>query len=73
MQAVVDDTAAIYVTDLLPTEERNYRARFYFDPNSVEMAEEDNLILFEGLNRDGLKVTTSSVYTYPPTGKRCVN
>jgi hypothetical protein len=35
MQAVIDDTNLIYVTDDTPTAEPRYRARFYFHPNSL--------------------------------------
>jgi len=38
MQAVLDDTAAIFLTDDTPNLETRYRVRFYFDPNSISMA-----------------------------------
>jgi hypothetical protein len=38
LQAVINSNTAIYVTDDLPNAERRYRARFYFDPNSITMA-----------------------------------
>jgi hypothetical protein len=37
MQAVLDDNDSIYVTDNTPNAEPRYRARFYFDPNSIPM------------------------------------
>jgi len=37
MQAVIDDVNTIYVTDDTPNAEPRYRARFYFDPNSIPM------------------------------------
>ncbi|MEA3439771.1 MAG: RHS repeat-associated core domain-containing protein, partial [Chloroflexota bacterium] len=49
MQAVIDDNNAIYVTDDTPNGETEYVARFYFDPNSISMAEGDNHTLFYGL------------------------
>jgi hypothetical protein len=48
MQAVIDDTTAIYVTDDSPNLEARYRARFLFDPNSVVMASGDNFSFFFG-------------------------
>ncbi len=42
LQAVVDDTNIIYVTDDSPSSEPRYRARFYFDPNSIVMASGDS-------------------------------
>jgi YD repeat-containing protein len=41
MQAVVDDTTAIYVRDDTPASETRYRFRFHFDPNSITMANGD--------------------------------
>ncbi|MBN8595701.1 MAG: S8 family serine peptidase [Anaerolineae bacterium] len=38
LQAVVNDNTALYVTDDQPSAEKRYRARFYFDPNSITMA-----------------------------------
>ena len=41
MQVTIDgatSTTARYVTDSTPTYESRYRARFYFDPNSITMA-----------------------------------
>jgi predicted outer membrane repeat protein len=48
MQAVIDDTTAIYVTDDTPNAEPRYRMRFYFDPNSLTMANGDSHIIFRG-------------------------
>jgi len=39
LQAVVDDTAGIYVQDDSPRAENRYRARFYFDPNGFDPGE----------------------------------
>jgi len=38
LQAVIDDNNAIYVTDETPNAEPRYRARFYFDPNTILMS-----------------------------------
>ena len=48
MQLVVDDTVAIYVTDELPSAESRYRARFYFDPNSIMMTDGLDFYLLTG-------------------------
>ncbi len=46
LQVVIDDTNAIYVTDDTPSAEPRYRARFYFDPNSISMVSGDNHYIF---------------------------
>lgn len=48
LQAVIDDNNAIYVTDDSPNAETRYRARFYFDPNSITMASNDAHYIFYG-------------------------
>ncbi|HZJ24014.1 MAG TPA: hypothetical protein VFD54_11935, partial [Anaerolineales bacterium] len=48
MQAVIDDNNTIYVTDDNPNAEPTYRARFYFDPNSITMASNDAHFIFKG-------------------------
>jgi uncharacterized protein YjiK len=48
MQAVIDDNNAMYVTDDTPNAEPRYRARFYFDPNSVAMAGNNTHFIFRG-------------------------
>lgn len=48
MQAVIDDTNTIYVTDDQPNAESHYRARFYFDPNSILMTSGDTHFIFKG-------------------------
>lgn len=53
MQAVINDNTGIYVTDDSPTLETRYRARFYFDPNTIIMANNDALYLFYGITSDG--------------------
>ena len=39
LQALVDDTGALYVQDDTPSGENRYRARFYFDPNGFDPGE----------------------------------
>jgi len=48
LQAVIDDNNAIYVTDNTPNAEPRYRVRFYFDPNSIVMADKDAFYLLYG-------------------------
>ncbi|HLO14164.1 MAG TPA: hypothetical protein VK206_05005, partial [Anaerolineales bacterium] len=48
MQAVINDTATMYVTDETPNAEPRYRARFYFDPNSITMASGEAHFIFKG-------------------------
>lgn len=49
LQTVIDDNKAIYVTDETPDAESRYRARFYFDPNSISMASGNAHFVFNGL------------------------
>lgn len=49
LQAVVNDETAMYVSDDSPNAEPRYRVRFYFDPNSIAMANGDAHILFRGI------------------------
>jgi hypothetical protein len=39
LQALVDDTAGLFVVDETPADESRYRARFYFDPNGFDPGE----------------------------------
>jgi hypothetical protein len=42
LQGVVDDTAALYVSDDSPVDEDRYRARFHFDTNGFDPGEAQN-------------------------------
>jgi hypothetical protein len=46
MLAVIDDNNAIYVTDETPAAEPRYRARFYFDPNTISMGNSNAHYIF---------------------------
>src|SRR5215216_1845780 len=48
MQAVIDDANTIYVRDDGPNAEPRYRARFYFDPNSISMTSGNTHFIFKG-------------------------
>ncbi|MFZ6027290.1 MAG: hypothetical protein ACOYYS_06215, partial [Chloroflexota bacterium] len=56
LQALLDDNFSIYLTDWKPFEETTYRARFYFDPNSIQMVHGDVHYIFVAYNRDSLAV-----------------
>ena len=45
---MIDDNNTIYVTDDSPNAEPRYRARFYFDPNSIPMVSGDAHYIFKG-------------------------
>jgi hypothetical protein len=53
MQAQINDNNSIFVTDDRPTAESRYRARFYFDPNSITMASSDAHLILIGRTANG--------------------
>lgn len=53
LRAFINDTGNLYVQDNTPASETRYRARFYFDPNSIVMAANDSHIIFQGLPTSG--------------------
>ncbi len=48
MQGLLDNNVNIYVTDDSPNAEARYRARFYFDPNSITMSRGNAHYIFYG-------------------------
>ena len=48
LQALIDDNTAIYVKDGSPEGEGRYRARYYFNPNSISMVHGDSFYMFMG-------------------------
>ena len=48
MQAAISGQTNMYVRDDSPVAESRYRARFYFDPNSVSMANSDYIYILQG-------------------------
>ena len=48
MQALINDTGTMYLIDETPNAEARYRARFYFDPNSITMASGNSHHIFRG-------------------------
>ena len=53
LQAVIDDNNALVVIDESPALETRYRARFYFDPNSIPMSIGDAHLLLMGSSSGG--------------------
>ena len=49
VEAAINDTALLYVTDWSPFAEKQYRARFTFDPNNLAMLDGRSHILFQAL------------------------
>ena len=48
LRALINDNTVIYVQDDTPAAEPRYRARFYFDPNSITMRSNDTHAIFIG-------------------------
>ena len=48
LQAFINDNTAMYVADDTPNAEPRYRARFYFDPNSIVMTSGNAHYIFYG-------------------------
>jgi uncharacterized protein YjiK len=53
LQASFTNTANMLVRNDSPTAETRYRARFYFNPNSISMATGDNITLLQALEAGG--------------------
>jgi hypothetical protein len=62
MKVVIDDTIANYVTDGTPGGEPRYRARFYFDPNSITMADTNAHALFYGYSGTSVVIRVDLLY-----------
>jgi RHS repeat-associated protein len=50
LQALINDTNVLYARDDTPNAETRYRARFYFDPNSISLPSGGTHIIFAGFN-----------------------
>jgi hypothetical protein len=48
LQALIDDANVLSVTSDHPNAEPRYRARFYFDPNSIGMASSESHVILRG-------------------------
>lgn len=55
---MLDDTASIYVQDETPNAEKEYRVRYYMNPNSLIMGSSDTVTVFTGMTNttDALRV-----------------
>lgn len=58
LRVAITSNTATYLTDLTPTSETRYRARFYFDPNTIAMSSGNAHYIFYGDSG------TSTVATY---------
>jgi hypothetical protein len=56
LQAIIDDRNPIFAIDKSPAGESFYRARFYFDPNSIKMASGNNHFIFMGYKGNSMPV-----------------
>src|SRR5690606_32185509 len=56
LQAIVNDNASLFVGDTSPSAERTYHVRFYFDPNSITMANGDQHYIATGYAPNGVAV-----------------
>ena len=68
LQAVLDDNNALVVIDESPALETRYRARFYFDPNSIPMAVGDAHLIFVGSSAGGTVQHLQLELRFQPTG-----
>lgn len=71
MLAVIDDVNTIYVTDDSPNAEPRYRARFYFDPNSILMASGNAHFIFKGFVGSSTEVLRIEFRFGPGSGSGC--
>ncbi len=53
LQVRIDDNTPTYLVDNTPNAEARYRARFYFDPNSITMANGDMHYIFTAFDNAG--------------------
>jgi RHS repeat-associated protein len=67
MAALLDDNASIYVEDWKPYDDTQHRQRFYFDPNTITMANNDAHYIFQALNRDATVVERIEFRRYSST------
>jgi hypothetical protein len=56
LQAVINDNNPLYVVDETPSNEQRYRARFYFDPNSITMKNGNAHFIFMGYTTAGTTI-----------------
>jgi len=54
MQVIINDTTNMYTIDDTPNAEPYYRARFYFDPNSISMVDSSAHYIFVGYDANAV-------------------
>jgi RHS repeat-associated protein len=64
LQVLIDDNTLIYVTDQTPNALSRYRARFYFDPNSIAMASGNAHYLFYGYTSSSTVILRLEIRSY---------
>jgi pimeloyl-ACP methyl ester carboxylesterase len=64
MQVTIDDNNNLLVRDTTVDGEPRYRARFYFDPNSIVMAQNDRHVIFRGTTNDWPSVVELNLRRY---------
>lgn len=50
MSLVINDTTDMYLTDTTPAADKTYRARFYIDPNTLTMANNNEITVLQALS-----------------------
>ena len=68
LQALIDDNNPLVVIDESPAQETRYRARFYFDPNSIPMVIGDAHLIFVGFSVGGTVQHLQLEVRYQSTG-----
>ena len=68
LQALIDDNNALAVIDDGPLSEPRYRARFYFDPNTIPMAIGDAHLIFQGFAGSGVTQVLQLELRFQATG-----
>jgi len=68
IQAVIDDNNTLVVIDDSPVAETRYRARFYFDLNSIPMAIGNSHLLFQGFAGSGTTQVLQLELRFQATG-----
>jgi serine protease len=68
LQALIDDNNPLVVIDESPAAETRYRARFYFDPNSIPMGVGDAHLFFQGFAGSGVTQVLQLELRFQATG-----
>ncbi len=62
LRATINNTSTMYVRNDTPANEARYRARFYFDPNSVTLPAGEDHDIFAGRTSSGIAFRVQLVY-----------